>query len=72
MNMYHGKTYQIYNEKTYPIRGMHCASCVQVIERAVRKIDGVEDCTVNLATEQATVTYNAEKVLKKKNILLQQ
>ncbi len=51
-------------KKTYPIKGMHCASCVRVIERAVKKIDGVTDCNVNLATEQATVTYNKNKVTK--------
>lgn len=43
---------------------MHCASCVRVIERAVKKIDGVEDCNVNLATEQATITYDSTKVSK--------
>src|SRR5258708_9676840 len=51
-------------KKTYPIKGMHCASCVRVIERAIKKIDGVTDCNVNLATEQATVTYNKNKVTK--------
>ncbi len=43
---------------------MHCASCVRVIERAVKKVDGVIDCNVNLATEQATITYDSEKVSK--------
>lgn len=51
-------------KKTYPIKGMHCASCVRVIERAVKKVAGVEDCNVNIATEQATVTYDSEKVTK--------
>src|SRR6266581_1454826 len=51
-------------KKTYPIKGMHCASCVRVIERAIKKVDGVIDCNVNLATEQATVTYNKNKVTK--------
>ena len=51
-------------KKTYPIKGMHCASCVRVIERAIKKVDGVEDCSVNLATEQATVTYDTKKVSK--------
>src|SRR5258708_18002010 len=50
--------------KTYPIKGMHCASCVRVIERAVKKVDGVIDCSVNLATEQATVKYDENKVTK--------
>ncbi len=51
-------------KKTYPIKGMHCASCVRVIEHAVKKIDGVTDCSVNLATEQATVTFDPKKVTK--------
>jgi len=51
-------------KKTFPIKGMHCASCVNVIERAIKKVDGVENCTVNIATEQATVTYDKEKVKK--------
>jgi len=40
---------------TLPIRGMTCASCVGRVERALRKVPGVEDATVNLATEAATV-----------------
>ncbi len=49
---------------TFNIKGMHCASCVRVIERAVKKVDGVEDCTVNIATEQARVSYDKDKVKK--------
>lgn len=51
-------------KKTYPIKGMHCASCVRVIEHAVKKVEGVTDCSVNLATEQATVTFDQKKVTK--------
>ena len=51
-------------KKTYPIKGMHCASCVRVIEHAVKKVEGVTDCSVNLATEQATVTFDPKKVSK--------
>ncbi len=50
--------------KTFPIKGMHCASCVSVIEKSVGKLDGVEECNVNLATEQATVKYDPSKVTK--------
>ena len=32
------------------IQGMTCASCVRRIEKAVLKLDGVEDARVNLAT----------------------
>ena len=41
---------------------MHCASCVMTIERALKKIDGVSDAIVNLATAKATVEYNSEIV----------
>jgi len=38
--------------------GMHCASCVATIERALSELPGVEKATVNLATEKARVQYN--------------
>ena len=47
-------------KKTFPIKGMHCASCVRVTERALKKTPGVTDAVVNLATQKATVTYDAE------------
>jgi len=40
------------------VQGMTCASCVGRVERGLKKVDGVEDATVNLATERATVTYD--------------
>ena len=36
-----------------PITGMTCASCVRRVERALARVPGVEQATVNLATEQA-------------------
>ena len=44
-------------EIALPIAGMTCASCVNRIERFLRKTDGVADAQVNLATEIATVRY---------------
>ncbi|HJP89836.1 MAG TPA: heavy metal translocating P-type ATPase [Candidatus Limnocylindrales bacterium] len=43
-----------------PIDGMTCASCVNRIERFLRKTPGVEEATVNLATEVATIRYLPE------------
>jgi len=40
------------------IGGMTCASCVARVERALRKVPGVHDATVNLATESARITYD--------------
>ncbi|MDP2585552.1 MAG: heavy metal translocating P-type ATPase [Candidatus Levybacteria bacterium] len=47
-------------KKIFSIKGMHCASCVGVTERALKKVLGVKDAVVNLATEKATVTYDEE------------
>src|SRR5713226_9176303 len=40
------------------LEGMTCASCAIRIEKGLKKIPGVQDASVNLATEQATVTYD--------------
>ncbi|WP_255631891.1 heavy metal translocating P-type ATPase [Caballeronia sp. dw_19] len=37
------------------IGGMTCASCVRRVEKALAKVPGVEQVSVNLATEKATV-----------------
>lgn len=49
-------------KKTFPILGMHCASCVRVIEKSLSKVPGVSSATVNLATESASVSYDPEQV----------
>jgi P-type Cu+ transporter len=42
----------------FTIEGMTCASCAIRVEKGLKKIPGVTDANVNLATEQATVTYD--------------
>ena len=37
------------------IDGMTCASCVSRVEKALKKVPGVQDATVNLATESARI-----------------
>ena len=39
------------------VGGMTCASCVARVERALRKVPGVQEVAVNLATESAHITY---------------
>ncbi|MES2280863.1 MAG: heavy metal translocating P-type ATPase [Pseudomonadota bacterium] len=39
------------------IGGMTCASCVTRVEKALKKVPGVETATVNLATESARIVY---------------
>jgi Cu+-exporting ATPase len=53
-------TYGPAAEIQLPIEGMSCASCVNRIERYLRKTPGVAEANVNLATEIATVRYLPE------------
>ncbi len=39
------------------IGGMTCASCVSRVEKALKKVPGVSDAAVNLATESARVSF---------------
>ena len=45
-----------------PVEGMTCASCVNRIERFLKRTPGVEAAVVNLATEVATIRYLPEQV----------
>ncbi len=45
-----------------PIGGMNCAACVQRVEKAIGKLDGVTKVSVNLATEKAAISYNPQKI----------
>src|SRR3989440_7198691 len=40
------------------LEGMTCASCAMRIEKGLKKVPGVRNASVNLATEQAAVTYD--------------
>jgi Cu+-exporting ATPase len=42
-------------ETALQVEGMTCASCVARVEKALRKVPGVANATVNLATEKATI-----------------
>lgn len=55
--------YQVINEKTIlKIGGMTCATCVQTIENALKKLDGIISVHVNLGAEKAYVTFNPKIV----------
>lgn len=47
-------------KKTFFIKGMHCASCVYVNEKALLSIKGVKKASVNLTTRQATIEADKE------------
>ena len=45
-----------------PVEGMTCASCVLRVEKALKKVDGVTEAAVNLATEKARVAFDPTRV----------
>ena len=45
---------------TLPVQGMHCASCVGRVERALEDVPGVLEARVNLASEQAEVRLDPD------------
>jgi Cu+-exporting ATPase len=46
------------------IGGMTCASCVTRVEKALKKVPGVTDATVNLATESARITFSGDEQME--------
>ncbi len=49
----------------YNVTGMSCAACSARVEKAVKSVDGVTECSVNLLTNSMTVEgADPEKVIK--------
>lgn len=42
----------------FKVDGMTCASCSSAVERATKKLEGVDTSVVNLSTEKLTITYD--------------
>ncbi len=51
-------------KKTFKISGMHCASCVKTIEKALSKTKGVLSASVNFASESALIEFDENIVLE--------
>lgn len=45
----------------FDITGMHCASCSAVINKALNKLEGIENANVNLTTNKATVNFDEKQ-----------
>src|SRR6186713_1685010 len=45
-------------EAALSVEGMHCASCVAHVQKAARKIPGVQNIDVNLARGRAVVRFD--------------
>jgi len=51
------------NQKTtIKIKGMTCSACSRAVERSLNKMDGIEEASVNLATEKVVIYFDSNKV----------
>ena len=48
-------------KNTFNVTGMSCANCVNNVEKAVRKINGVEEVSVNLIEEMMIVSFDESR-----------
>lgn len=48
--------------EVYNITGMSCAACSSAVERVTRKLEGVQESSVNLTTAKMTITYDETAV----------
>jgi len=62
-------------KKKFILEGIECANCAAKMERAINKLDGVKEATVNFLTakltiegedeKMPTIIQEAEKIIKK-------
>ena len=45
-------------KETYPVLGMTCAVCVAKIEKVLGSTDGINEASVNFASENVTISYD--------------
>lgn len=50
-------------KKTYKLVDLDCANCAAKMQDAIKKLDGVEDCTVNFLTQKMTITADDVEAL---------
>ncbi|MBG9986407.1 copper-translocating P-type ATPase [Facklamia sp. DSM 111018] len=50
------------NQESYPVQGMHCASCATRIEKVLNELVGVEKAEVNLIAELVTLHYDPTQI----------
>src|SRR5688572_5098337 len=46
---------------TYRVKGMHCASCAGIIEKTLKKTEGVDSVEVNYGTETCKISFDKSK-----------
>lgn len=49
-------------KKTFRLEGLDCANCAAKIEKAINKLDGVKEATVNFMTTKLVIEGEDEKI----------
>ena len=49
-------------KKILKVEGMTCAACSKAVERVTKKLNGVNESNVNLATEKLNIDFDESKV----------
>ncbi|VVB75238.1 putative copper-exporting P-type ATPase A [uncultured archaeon] len=47
---------------TLQVSGMHCASCALIIDKSLKKVEGVGESNVNFSTSKATISFDESKI----------
>ena len=50
-------------KKIYRLRDLDCANCAAKMERHIKKLDGVNDASVNFLTQKMTVDSRFEEIM---------
>ena len=49
-------------KKKFDVMGMSCAACKSHVERAVSKLEGMNECNVNLLSNSMSCNYDESKL----------
>lgn len=47
---------------SFNIEGMTCAACAKAVERVSKKLEGVQEANVNIATEKLSIIFDEKKM----------
>ncbi len=49
-------------QKTFRLKGMHCASCASIIEKTLQKVEGIESVSVNFGNDTIKISYDESRI----------
>ena len=48
-------------KKVFAMEDLDCAHCAAIMQEAIKKIDGVEDCSVSFMSQRMTLVYDESR-----------